>query len=194
MDIEDDLKSIDPKDLELGEIDPAEELKKQKRKRLIIAVISVFLIILFVSYLIVGTRVLNIIAGQFGSTTVEEDFTAELDNGGKVVFSEDVYERLRELYFDEQRNEFKVCLEGSKEGNNYFVTGLTTPVIFSQSFSRVSAEPCDENTIISMHTHPFKSCIFSGQDIRTYEFVREVNPDAIIGLMCEPDRFDFYGY
>ena len=67
------------------------------------------------------------------------------------------------------------------------------PKAFGQSVSHVSAELCNSNTIVALHSHPYKRCIFSEQDIKSYEAARQINPDAIIGLMCEADRFGFYG-
>jgi proteasome lid subunit RPN8/RPN11 len=53
---------------------------------------------------------------------------------------------------------------------------------------------CNKETIIDLHTHPFLHCIFSNQDIDSYEKYRKYNPDAIMALMCEENRVSMYGY
>lgn len=192
MTVEDDLKNIK---IELRkEPSKEEELKRLRRKKIFVAVTGLFLAVLLVSYLIPGNYILYLVEGHFSSYKLNSDLTIDLKNGGKIIFNETVYEELKQLYFAEQKNEFKVCLQGRKEGANYYIAGLYRPEIFGQSFSHVSAELCDENTIIPLHTHPYKHCIFSLQDIRNYEAVRKKNSDAIIGLMCEVDRFNFYGF
>jgi len=192
MDIEDDLKSA--KIELLPELSEEEKLKRQKRKKIVIAIISLFLATIVIVYLIPGNYVLSIIGGQLASSKLDQNFVVELDNGGKVIFEAGVYAELKQLYLEEQETEFKVCLDGWKEGKDYYISGLNIPETYAQSFAHVSAELCSNNTIIPLHTHPYKHCILSEQDIQNYEAVKAVNPDAIIGLMCEIARFNFYGY
>jgi proteasome lid subunit RPN8/RPN11 len=191
MDIKDDLKNIK---IELQE-EPSEEeqLKKLKRKKIAIAAVGLFLAALLIIYLIPGNYILFIIEGQFASSKLEGS-TVELETGGKVIFDRAVYEELKQLYLEEQETEFKVCLIGEKKGEDYYISGLSIPETESKSFAHVSAELCPKEAIIPLHTHPYKHCIFSEQDIQNFEAVKAVNPDAIIGLMCETDRFNFYGY
>jgi len=191
MDVEDDLKNLEIKENELSEED---ELKRLKRRKIIIGVIGIFLTFLVMSYLLPGNYIFSIIEGKLVSSTLNSDFTVDLNNGSKVVFDEQVYGELKGLYFANQKTEFKVCLIGEKDGKDYLVSNLTLPKTISQSFSQVTAELCKKDAIISLHTHPYEHCIFSAQDIKSYDAVRTVNPNAIIGLMCGPDRFSFYGY
>jgi len=187
MDVRDDLKGIKivPK-----KTDGEEELRKLKRKKIFIAISSIILAVLVITYLVPGSHVLSILEGQATSYKLNPDLTIDLKNG-KIVFDNSTYEQLKQMYFAEQRSEFKACLEGHKDGLNYFITGVYVPETYSQSFSHVTAELCNSSTIIPLHTHPYKNCIFSYQDIRGLDAIRKVNPDAIIGLMCEPDRFNF---
>jgi|SRR3989344_2225620 len=172
-----------------------EESKLHKAiKRIFIIIMALFLIMLILTYLVPGNNILSILEGRFVSVPIEEDFTANLDNGGKVVFSSSVYEELKQIYLKEQKNEFKVCLVGNKILDRYYITELRTPKTISQDVFSVYAEQCSKETLIPLHSHPFKHCIFSSQDIKSYELFKEINKDAIIGLMCEPARFNFYGY
>lgn len=188
MDIEDDLKEIREKDLTGGGSAPPHWQK------LIAIASAIFLVILITFYFVPGSYVLDILEGRLVSEKLNPDFSINLKNGGKVIFEKAAYEQLRKFYFAEQKNEFKACLLGKKEGGDYFVSGLYLPKTFGQSVSHVSAELCSKETIISLHTHPYAHCIFSPQDIKSYGAVRKINPSSFIGLMCGPDRFSFYGF
>ncbi len=187
MDVEDDLREISEKGI--GDKKPTDKAVE----KLILVLSGVFLVLLVISYFVPG-NIFYILEGRLVSERLNADFSINLKNGGRVVFEKPAYEKLKEFYFSEQKNEFKACLLGKKEGKDYFVFDLYLPKTFGQSVSHVSAELCSKDTIISLHTHPYKRCIFSEQDIKSYEAVRQVNPEAIIGLMCEADRFGFYGY
>ena len=190
MDVEDDLRNLK---IDIKEANPEEELRKQKRKKLFIAALGLLLVVMTVIYLVPGDYVLSILEGQVTSYKLNDDLTIDLNGDSKVIFDNSTYQQLRELYFAEQRSEFKACLTGHKSGNEYIVTGVYQPETLSQSFSHVSAELCNADTIISLHTHPYKHCTFSLTDVIGLDSVRKVNENAIIGLMCEPDRFNFYG-
>jgi proteasome lid subunit RPN8/RPN11 len=84
-------------------------------------------------------------------------------------------------------------LIGTKKVNDYIIKEIKIPEIIAQDFSSVTAKPCSSDAILSLHSHPYKSCYFSVHDINTYEIVKEINKDAIMGVMCEADRFNFYG-
>ena|SRR3989344_5123593 len=184
MDIEDDLREITEKDLE-------KTAKETKYKKIIIVAISIFLVLLVMPYFILGNNILYIIEGKFVSSKIGNDFSVAFSSG-KVIFENETYKKLKEFYFANQKSEFKVCLIGKKDGKNYFISELYVPKTFGQSVSHVSAELCNSGTIVALHSHPYKRCIFSDVDINSYETVRQINPDAIIGLMCEAGRFGFY--
>ncbi|HLC37366.1 MAG TPA: hypothetical protein VJJ53_01145 [Candidatus Nanoarchaeia archaeon] len=168
------------------------KLRKVIKRAFIIAT-ALFLVMIVLTYLVPGNNMLSILEGRFVSSSIDEDFTVTLDNGRKVIFSNGVYKELKQIYFKEQKNEFKVCLIGNKIQNNYYINKLGTPRIISQDVFSVYAEQCSKETLIPLHSHPFKHCIFSSQDIKSYEIFKEINKDAILGLMCEPARFSFYG-
>ena len=155
---------------------------------------ALFLILIVLTYLVPGNNLLDIIEGRFVSYPLEEDFFVSLRSGGKVIFGSEVYEELKIIYLEEQKNEFKVCLIGNKFGDDYKINDLKKPVIYNQDVFSVSAEQCGKETLIPLHSHPKNRCIFSFQDIKSYEAFKKINPDAIIGLMCEQKRFSFYGY
>ena len=100
-------------------------------KKIFVIVMALFLIILILTYLVPGNNLISIIEGRFVSAPINEDFTVSLDNGGKVIFENEVYEKLKIIYFEEQKHEFKVCLIGDKIGNSYFIDDLEKPKILS---------------------------------------------------------------
>ena len=151
------------------------------------------LLFLILSYLVPNYDFFWIVAGRLESYNIEDN-TITLKNGAKIIFHNDSYGDLTKIYYENQQHEFKACLIGSKENGNYYVEKIEIPKIFSQGFSSVTAEPCTKEAIISLHSHPYKSCFLSLHDVNGYKFVKDVNKDAIIGTMCESDRFNFYGH
>ena len=99
-------------------------------------------------------------------------------------------------FFANQKTEFSVCLIGSFFKNTYYIQELYYPEIIQQAFDHVRFKSCPnnsiKNTIIVLHTHPYKNCIFSEQDINSYEQNKQSYPDIMIALMCENNRFTFY--
>lgn len=175
---------------EINELPEESKLKKILFKIFLIGA-SLFILFLFVSYLLPGNYILDILEGRIVSAKLDNNFTLTLKDV-KVIFEPEVYYELRDLYFKEQKNEFEVCLFGEKIENNYYINNMKVPKIDSQSFASVTAEMCDKDAIIPLHSHPYKHCIFSQQDIKSYKAFKEINNDAIIGLICEVDRFNFY--
>ena len=186
--MEDELIAT-PEEIE-AELTEEDSPFKRTVKKIALGVIGLFLAMLIFTYLIPGTYVMSVLEGMFVSAKLQ-NFTVPVQEG-HVIFEGAVYKELKEIYLAEQRNEFKVCLGGYKEGDDYYVNSLYKPIIHSQSFSHVSAEQCPAETIIPLHSHPYKSCIFSAQDIQSYEHFQSINPEAILGLICEVDRFSFY--
>jgi proteasome lid subunit RPN8/RPN11 len=78
-----------------------------------------------------------------------------------------------------------------KEELDYYVIGLYIPKITKQEVYSVRAEICNQETIVSLHSHPPLRCIFSDQDQQSFEYFKSINPDAIYGLMCDKDRMSF---
>ena len=104
MDILDDLREIDL---------AAPEKPDSKVKRLIITIMSIFLVVLMLSYIVVSYPISDIIRGQLESNPLQDnkiilqDFTIHLENK--------TYQQLRTIYHQEQKKEFSVCLLGKKE-------------------------------------------------------------------------------
>lgn len=162
-------------------------------KRMAILAMGLVLIILIISLSLPQDFLASLVESDTGEAEGKQ-YYINLDNGAKIIFDSKVYDSLLQNYLAEQKNEIKVCLTGTKENLNYFITGLYLPQVHSHSYNQVRAELCSKETIIDLHSHPYRSCIFSKVDENALKTVREINPDAIMGLMCETDRFNFMGY
>ena len=180
MDILDDLREIDL---------AAPEKPDSKVKRLIITIMSIFLVVLMLSYIVVSYPISDIIRGQLESNPLQDnkiilqDFTIHLENK--------TYQQLRTIYHQEQKKEFSVCLLGKKEENKYFITSLYFPKQ-EGVFNQVHFEPCSSDTLIMLHSHPYKSCLASKTDLETLRKSQEKNQELLMVVMCEPDRFSVY--
>mgnify|MGYP003973198369 FL=1 len=171
-----------------------EEIIKNKTKKKRILTISVLLIALVVINSYSGYHIINYINTLMVSTTIDNNFELDLNFGGKIDFDKKTFSKLQNYYFKNQELEFKACLTGHKKENNYYVTGMYFPKMIQQTVHSVRAEMCNKETIISLHTHPYLSCTFSEQDMKTYLKFKITNPNSIYGLMCAKNRFTFYGY
>ena len=189
-----DVSRIEEEIVKEAILEEPEEESKLKRilKRVFLAIIGLFMLFLILSYFLPGYHLLSLLEGRIVSATLQSDHTVPLKAGGKVIFVPEVYEELKQIYLSIQKTEFKVCLQGEKRGDAYHIKNIYVPETYERSFRHVSAELCDESTIIPLHSHPFMRCLFSAQDIRSYRAFRRINPEAMTGLMCAVDRFSFY--
>ena len=168
-----------------------EEQRRIKIKRFFIYVFTIFTLVIVVLYMLMANDFHDILAGLLVSTTITNDFKMEYKDY-TITFAKDVYKNLKNLYFANARNEFKACLSGTVKDNNYLITSLEVPLIYSQSVFHITSSTCKEGTLIDLHSHPYKHCVFSQQDIVSYDLIKKSNPDILLALMCEPDRFTFY--
>lgn len=151
--------------------------------------VGIFLLSTTVVYFLPGD-VVSVFSGRFVSAEVGLDYTVEYENG-QVIFNYAVLQRLHSWYIDNPATEQKICLLGEKVGDDYYIDGLYKPTIFSQSVIHVSSEGCNRRTLISMHTHPFRHCLFSEQDVKSHNNFKKKNPEGLTAIMCEPSRFSF---
>ncbi|RJQ16965.1 hypothetical protein C4573_02795 [Candidatus Woesearchaeota archaeon] len=151
--------------------------------------IGLLIIILLILAYTGGISGIYFIKGRTASGEIQ-NFQVDFEEG-KVIFEPSVYEALKNQFLANYTAEFKVCLLGEKQGKNYIITSFYTPIIFSQDFTSVHSVQCNSSTIIPLHSHPVDSCLFSDQDKASFKAFKEVNPDAIYGLMCSANRFSF---
>ncbi|PLW80542.1 hypothetical protein C0585_02020 [Candidatus Woesearchaeota archaeon] len=166
-----------------------EEDYKEKKIRFWIPIMGIILVLLAFTFLLPLDRIGSIVE----SKKIDSSYLIDLDNGKKILFDQEIYEVLRDNFIS-SNTEFKVCLKGEKTGSTYHVEDLYYPRIIEATYNHVTSEFCDRDTLISMHSHPSTFCIFSRQDIYSYTLLSKLNPDSFIGLICDIDRFNFYGY
>jgi hypothetical protein len=166
-----------------------EEIEEPRIKRIFVIIIALFLIFLMLSFAVVTFPVDDIIVSLTSSAKIQDGLVQQ---DIEIQFNTNTYDELLEIYNDQQAHEFKVCLLGEIQEEVYHIDQIIIPITFSQTFNQVVSEPCPQETLIALHSHPFNHCIASEQDLNNLEEAKKVNPDAVIGIMCAPERFNFY--
>jgi len=168
------------------------DIQNTKKKRFLVISISLFLITLILSYFLISYPIYPILESLFESKTIDNNRII-LDNNTSLTFINNTYNILKNLYYENQSVEFVSCLLGSKNGKEYKINYLIIPSIIDQSFNHVQFEKCPPDTLAIIHSHPFRRCIASEQDLVTLEELKERNHDILMVIMCEPGRFTIYG-
>ena len=181
MDVLDDLQDFND--------DPADEPKPSPWKNVAVIGIGFLLILFILSLVFVDYPISTIIRGQLESNPLERN--AIVVENFSIIFDTLTRDQLLDIYHKEQQVEFSVCLLGYKEGNDYFIDHLYLPKQ-TATFSHVSFEPCREDTLIMLHSHPYKSCLASETDLKTLQKSQDTNPELLMVVMCEPSRFSVY--
>ena len=164
--------------------------KEGRLKKVVVRTIGIFLLFLLSSYFLLAYPIFPILESLLESK--EATNNKILLNEFTINFLEETYNDIQYNYHINQSVEFVSCLEGRKKGKEYFVERVYVPEISDQSFNHVSFKPCSEDTIILLHSHPYRRCIASGQDISTLDNIKELNPERMMIMMCEPNRFSVY--
>ncbi len=151
---------------------------------------GIFLVLLMVSFTFVTFPIADIIVSTLQSNPLEDNII-DLNNF-EVIFDQDTLAELQTIYFNEQKVEFSVCLSGEKRGPDYYINSLYQPKMFEQTFNHVNFAPCNQETLLLLHSHPYKRCTASETDLNTLRKTQESNPDILMVVMCEPSRFSIY--
>ncbi len=177
-----------------------EELQREESrllsflKRTYIIIIAFIIITLLLVNTQVGYHIFSLISGNLVSSTLNEDYSFDIRHEGKIYFDILTWKALEDYYIQNQKYEFKLCLTGYKEENatDYHVTGIYQPYIYKQDVFSVTSQMCNSSTIVSLHSHPPLHCIFSEQDMKSYEQFQQINPEGIVALMCDKEKMTFY--
>jgi len=167
-----------------------EEEKESPVRKIIIFILSILLILMFLSYVVISFGVGDIIGGWAESSFIEGNFVEF--NNGLIEFSEPVLAGLNEIYSNNKDYEFKVCLGGTLEDNRYFINEIIYPKMYTQKYNLVVAEPCPSTSLIDLHSHPLDRCIASQQDIENFSVLKLKNPNALMVIMCRDDLINVY--
>jgi len=184
-----------PKDLEnLTDEELIEEYEQvhshhHKRKKITLFV-TIFSVLLILSYFYITFPVYGILFGQIESQKINENtITSKNVN---IVFLNQTHLKVFDTYSKNKGVETTLCMQGTINQNTYFIEQVYTPTIYSQSFRHVTHAPCSDDTIAMFHTHPYKQCVASNTDIKTLRKNQETNPEIIMIIMCQEDRFSIY--
>ncbi len=164
--------------------------KYPKLTKILIFSIATFLLIITLIYFLTTPQIRSILSGLIESETIE-DFKVQLKTGNYLVFTKETYQELLQIYNNNPEKEFKVCLNGYIE-EDYLITEVFIPKTYLQTHSSVSAEPCPNDSLVSMHSHPLKHCLPSDVDLKNFNIFKQNNQKALMAVMCEKDRFNFY--
>lgn len=169
-----------------------EEITEEKSifKKVIFLIIGLILITMFVSFVFVSYPVGNILAGRSESALIKSNVIF-LSNF-KIILENGTYEKLEGLYFNDRTKEISICMQGYKNDDDYYISSFYQPTVYDESVSHVSFEPCSSDTLIMLHTHPFKHCIGSDTDMNTLDETKKNNPNVVMVVMCEAKRFSVY--
>ncbi|MBM3200395.1 hypothetical protein FJZ53_05640 [Candidatus Woesearchaeota archaeon] len=167
------------------------ENKPSKLKKFFITLTAVCLIFLVMSFVWMNYGLGDILLSLFTSKTLQEN-AVSINRTSSLVFKYGAYNSLIDKYSAEQSREFKACLIGEKDGGNYVVRSVIIPEMIEQSFNQVVSKPCPQGTVAELHSHPYRRCLESEQDVKTKELTKRDNLDVLMVIMCEKDRFSFY--
>ncbi len=167
-----------------------EEIEEESKwKKISIMFIGLFLLFLITSYILASYPLFPIIASLSESHTAQNE-TISLDNFS-IIFTKNTYEELQDYYNRDQSVEMAACLKGEIR-KDYIITEIYQPEMTSQTYSHVSFKACSPDSIILLHSQPYRHCIASEQDLITLENVKQKNKDILMVIMCEPNRFSVY--
>ncbi len=165
--------------------------KPSRWKKILTFSTALFLIFLIASYAWVSYDLDDIIISLFESKTLKEN-RVEINDTTSLVFKEGTYQTLLKKYLENQDKEFKACLLGIIKNDDYEVTQVIIPEMTEQSFNQVISKSCPEKTIAELHSHPYRRCIESEQDLKTKALTATTNPKILTIIMCEKNRFKAY--
>ncbi len=186
-----DLQSL-KLDKALDENSGKEENARPEPKgvKLLLLLFAAVAIALMLSYIFSTFPLAEIIKSRWESELLAGN-RLELE-GFSIIFKNGTVEGLESLYLREQKNEFSACLLGEKKEGDYYIFSLYQPRMREQGFNRVVFEPCSPESLVILHTHPYKRCVASETDLQTLRKAQEENPDLLMVVMCEPGRFGVY--
>ena len=175
----------------MDEIINEEPQEESKFKKVLIIIIALFLLLIFLTYIITNAVGIHILSGLIESSKVTNN-TIDFSFNNQVIFINNSLEKLQGLWISNPELEFKVCLQGIIEDNKYVIYDVYQPETFSQKVNEVVSEPCKKESLIDLHSHPFKHCLPSQQDLISFNKFKETQPKALMAIMCEPNRFTVY--
>ena len=181
---------MDPLDIIKNLPEEVEE-KPSRFKKIFLIIVSILILLLFLTYFLTNSNILYRIIGLSESSTIKDNVIS-INETNFAVFQGSTYRELIEYYNQNKEKEFKVCLSGIIDEGNYMINEVYKTEIISQTYTEVVSNPCPKDTIIDLHSHPYRSCLASDQDLKNLENNNIGQPWLIMAIMCEKQRFNFY--
>lgn len=172
-----------------------EEWEEERKPSLTLKIIVIAIIILIVLFFAISGTIREILYGIFKSSKIKGDFSIDIKNieyAEKLIFINNSYSKLLEVYDENIQLEFKACLLGYIEEKDYIISEIFIPEMSLQTATKVISEPCPSETLVSLHSHPELHCLPSDQDMVSYIKLKESNEKAILAVMCSKERFNFF--
>lgn len=186
---QDDIIKQFKKDVAEGKVE-FEEPKQwhHKYKHHIRGFFAIIVAVLIISNIGLGYNFLLQLQGRIESEEILAGNTLIFKNL-TIKMSDSVYDAILSKYRNNDGNEIKFCLTGHIEKEIYLVQDQYIPEISYNNAVTVHSKPCNDETIIDLHSHPGESCLFSDQDVKTYNRIKKRNKNVIMLLMCTETRF-----
>lgn len=182
MKVEDDFKEIQDLETETEEESP-------KRKWPFVLV-TILMCIMLLTWIFMQYPLSTVIAGQLRSGSVKGTTLETL--GYAIQFEQKTLDTITTAWYANLNQETTLCLHGKQVNTTYYLSYAYQPEIFEQSFKHVRHAPCDNETIMMFHTHPYKSCLASSTDLNTLKNAQERDEDILMMIMCEGNRYTVY--
>ena len=177
--------------LGIEDLEIEEEEKPSIFRKVFIMILGVFLILLLVTYFSFNPLIENVFIGLVKSDKIDNNIV-KINSTNILVFQSNTYNELLNIYDNNPEREFKVCLNGDIKNGDYYINEVFIPETYLQTHNQVISDFCPDKTIVDMHSHPLKHCIPSEQDFTSFSSFKERNNNAIMSVMCERGRFNFY--
>lgn|SRR3989338_1482984 len=159
-------------------------------KKIFVFIIGIIAILGMVTFIFGTFPIGDIIQGKTQSALLQGNMLILPEFS--IVFENNTAQALEELYLEEQQEEFSLCLQGTVSENRHSITSLYQPVTYRRAFNHVTFESCNANTLIMLHSHPYKRCVASQTDLDTLQKSQKENPQMLMVVMCEQRRFAVY--
>ena len=112
-------------------------------------IIGLFLLSLILVYFLLTPQIRSILSGLIESSKIN-NFEVELKAGNKLIFINETYEELTEIYNQNPELEFKVCLKGYIE-KDYFITEIFRPKMYLMLFNYAIASSWKISSIVILN-------------------------------------------
>ncbi len=184
------MKKENPEEVVEQDIEVEISQEESSFKKFLVIIMAVFLALLVISFAFVNYPLGDIFQGRVESREIVGNIL--MAKNFSILFENNTANRLNKLYFKDRTKEISVCLLGYKEEREYHITSFYQPETYADSYSHVSFRPCSKDTLIMLHTHPYRHCIASQTDLETLNKTKQVNQDVLMVIMCEAERFSVY--